>query len=59
MSDIFMTEEQRLSIIDCACAWSDYRKEYGVREADLVAAHKAFRAGWKAAREGDQSGVVR
>ncbi len=45
--------------IDLACAWSDYRKDYGVSADDLAAAHKAFAAGWKAAREGDQSGALR
>ena len=45
--------------IDCACAWSDYRKDYGVSQVDLAVAHRAFLAGWKAAREGDQSGVLR
>lgn len=45
--------------IEIAFAWSDYRKEYGVSESNMTAAHKAFRAGWKAAREGDQSSVQR
>lgn len=31
-----------------ACAWSDYRKAYGVNEKNLHAAHKAFIAGWEA-----------
>lgn len=44
---------------DRQCAWADYRKDYGVGESDMVAAHKAFMAGWKAAREGDQSGPLR
>ena len=44
---------------DRQCAWADYRKDYGVGEPEMVAAHKAFVAGWKAAREGDQSGLLR
>ncbi|WP_280245556.1 hypothetical protein [Nocardia abscessus] len=47
-----MTEDDLI-----ACEWSDYRKEYGVSEHALTEAHKAFRAGWKAAHgksfEGD------
>ena len=41
---------------DAACAWSDYRKDYG---ASGAREHRAFLAGWKAAREGDQAGVLR
>jgi hypothetical protein len=44
---------------DAACAWSDYRKDYGVPADTMSAAHKAFLAGWKAAREGDQSEPLR
>lgn len=33
--------------VDRACAWADYRKEYGARG---VVEHKAFCAGWDAAR---------
>ena len=44
---------------DRQCAWADYRKDYGVGEVEMSAAHKAFMAGWKAAREGDQSGPLR
>lgn len=44
---------------DIACAWADYRKDYGVSAEHMTAAHKAFVAGWKAAREGDQSGPLR
>lgn len=40
---------------ELACAWADYRKEYGASGSQ---AYKAFVAGWKAAREGDQSGVL-
>lgn len=41
------------------CAWVDYRKDYGVSSGDMKAAHKAFLAGWKAAHEGPQDGVLR
>ena len=44
---------------EIACAWADYRKDYGVPGPHMTTAHKAFKAGWKAAREGDQSGPVR
>jgi hypothetical protein len=44
---------------EIACAWSDYRKDYGIGSDPLVTAHKAFKAGWIAARRGDQSGVLR
>lgn len=44
---------------ELACAWSDYRGDYGVLPDHMTSAYKAFRAGWKAAREGDQSGVLR
>jgi len=44
---------------DRQCAWADYRKDYGVGDVEMNAAHKAFMAGWKAAREGDQSGPLR
>lgn len=44
---------------DLACAWAEYRKDCGVSDFSAAAAHKAFRAGWKAALEGDQSGVLR
>lgn len=52
-----MTEDEE----QMACAWSDYRRDYGVSSNPEVATleHKAFKAGWKAAREGDQSGVQR
>ena len=32
---------------DLACAWAEYRNEYGVR--DTTTAYKAFVAGWEAA----------
>lgn len=42
-----------------ACAWADYRKDYGVHTIHMGVAHKAFEAGWRAALQGDQSGVLR
>lgn len=42
-----------------AADWSDYRRDYGVPTEHMEAAHKAFRAGWKAGRHGEQSGVLR
>jgi hypothetical protein len=44
---------------EMACAWADYRKDYGVPTEHMAAAHKAFLAGWVAARQGDQSGALR
>lgn len=41
---------------EIACAWSDYRSDYGASGSQE---HKAFRAGWLAARAGDQSAVLR
>lgn len=42
------------------CAWADYRKDYGVSESEMVAAHKAFMAGWDAARGNlDVGGALR
>jgi hypothetical protein len=41
---------------ELACAWADYRKDYG---ASGTQEHKAFRAGWLAARAGDQSAALR
>ncbi|WP_045194723.1 hypothetical protein [Rhodococcus sp. B7740] len=35
-------------ILELACEWSDYRKEYGTR--NLHREHEAFKAGWEAAR---------
>lgn len=52
-------QEEDTAADELACAWADYRKHYGVSADDIAAAHKAFKAGWKAAREGDQSGVLR
>lgn len=45
MADPEMTEADLL-----ACEWSDYRKGYGVSAVALTEAHKAFIAGWEAAR---------
>lgn len=50
-----MTED----VLDEVNAWVEYRKDYGVSEDQMAAARKAFKAGWKAAREGDQSGALR
>lgn len=38
--------------VEMACAWSDYRKDYGVSVDDAARAreHAAFTAGWQAAR---------
>lgn len=48
--------------VDCAVDWSDFRKEYGVH-ADRAARereHRAFKAGWAAARgTADTGGVQR
>jgi len=52
-------ETQQEAANEMAAAWSDYRKDYGVDAGCLSAAHKAFKAGWTAARQGDQSGVLR
>lgn len=43
-----MTEDEELM----ACAWSDYRKEYGVHADDQIRAlqYASFTSGWKAAR---------
>ncbi|MFR9773131.1 hypothetical protein [Nocardia sp. SC052] len=40
-----MTEEDLI-----ACEWCDYRTAFGVSEHALTETHKAFRAGWEAAR---------
>lgn len=47
-----MTDDER---IEAACAWSDYRSEYGADATD----YKAFMAGWLAGHHGDQSSVLR
>lgn len=44
--------------IEAACAWADYREDFGVPANQMTAAHKAFMAGW-AARTADQSGALR
>jgi len=41
---------RRVDAIQQAEAWADYRKIYAVPDAALVHAHKAFKAGWEAAR---------
>lgn len=40
------------------CAWADYRKEYMPGWQEMPAAHKAFLAGWQAARSGEQGSVM-
>lgn len=48
--------------VECATAWSDYRKEYGVSVSRSVREqeHEAFKAGWAAARgTADTGGVQR
>lgn len=48
--------------VECAAAWSDYRKEYGVSVSRSVREqeHAAFKAGWAAARgTADTGGVQR
>lgn len=50
-----MTENE----IARACAWTDYRAEYGVSAEHMTAAHEAFLAGWGAALGGDTRGVLR
>jgi hypothetical protein len=50
-----MTPEEE----ELVCAWVEYRKDHSIPADDLAVAHLAFEAGWKAAREGDQSGPLR
>ena len=35
---------------NAACEWSDYRKVYGVSASALTETHRAFLAGYEAAR---------
>ncbi|MFK5691298.1 hypothetical protein ACI3EY_16695 [Ornithinimicrobium sp. LYQ92] len=58
MTEQRLTEDERLEI---ACAWSDFRKDYGASYDDetMRLEHRAFKAGWEAGRHGDQSGVLR
>ena len=45
---------------DVDVAWADYRKEIGVKPHCLRAAHKAFLAGWEAARgKSNEGGPLR
>jgi len=46
--------------VEIATAWSDYRKDYGVSADPDVRAqeHKAFVAGWRAARGASDAGGV-
>ena len=55
MHDSILEQEARERLAEQAreemvCAWADYRKEYGIGSSDLRTAHKAFIAGWKAAK---------
>jgi hypothetical protein len=45
---------------ECAAAWSDYRRDYGVstHKQTRMKEHKAFCAGWLAARYGDTAEAV-
>jgi hypothetical protein len=47
--------------IEIACDWSDYRKDFGVSTDPHIRAaeRRAFEAGWKAGRHGEQAGVLR
>lgn len=59
-----MTTDEPISqdAIERACAWSDYRKDYGVSADDAVRGleHEAFKAGWDAAKgTGHQESVLR
>jgi len=44
---------------DRASGWCDYRNDFGIDVADLDAAHKAFLAGWDAARGRTDESVLR
>lgn len=49
-------------VLDCAAAWSDFRKEYGTSPSkeERAREHEAFKAGWAAARgTADTGGVQR
>jgi hypothetical protein len=54
-----MTEDE----IERACAWSDYRRDYGVSPDPVILRHEheAFKAGWDAAKrpEGSDGGPLR
>lgn len=56
-----MSDHHDDEAVEMACAWSDYRKEYGVSSDDKVRSkeYAAFTEGWKAGRHGDQSSVLR
>ena len=42
---------------DLACAWAEYRNEYGVH--DTTTAYKAFVAGWEAAHGLSSEGILK
>lgn len=52
-----LTAEQ----IDFACAWSDYRADYGIPSGvDIDSAYLLFKGGWDSRRtEGDTRGILR
>ena len=43
-----------------AFEWANYRNAYGVNGGDIIAAHKAFAAGWDAAQgRTHEGGLIR
>lgn len=53
-------DTRREDHLDAACAWSDFRKDYGVSGDDKVRRqeHRAFMAGWQSARGTIDAGGV-
>lgn len=53
-------DTRREDHLDAACAWSDFRKDYGVSGDDKVRRreHRAFMAGWQSARGTIDTGGV-
>lgn len=47
-----LTEDEKWEI---AADWSDFRKDYGTGSAQEF---RAFIAGWKAGRHGEQAGIL-
>lgn len=46
--------------VELACAWSDYRADYDIPGGvDPATAHRLFKAGWAAHRDGDTRGPMR
>lgn len=65
-SGLWLTQDQCINMqsppsadLEAAADWTDYRRDYGVPQEHLGAAHRAFLAGWRAGRHGEQSGVQR